>query len=147
MHILGPGRAAFLEFLRNLTPAVLMASIAFLLWARLDFKRIDLSNWAITMAFFVCTLTALLSFFANVSTFLDHAFGPPLGLERAMRRLRRRGHSGGTLLGALVTLTWRGRPVVFLEAMVVMLVVYAGLFVGVVSALSAATTALRNGLR
>lgn len=147
MHILGAGRGAFLEFLRNLTPSVLMASIALLLWSRLDFTRVDLSNWATTLAFFVCTLTTVLSFFANISAFMDNAFGPSLGLERAIRRLRRRGHSTPTLLRALVAMTYRGRPLVFLEAVLVMLVVYAALFVGVISAISAATTALRNGLR
>jgi hypothetical protein len=119
-----------------------MASIALLLWSRLDFTRVDLSNWATTLAFFT-----VLSFFANISAFMDNAFGPSLGLERAIRRLRRRGHSTPTLLRALVAMTYRGRPLVFLEAVLVMLVVYAALFVGVISAISAATTALRNGLR
>ena len=72
-----------------------MASIAILLWVHLDFTRVEWTNWSITMAFFVCALTALLSFLANISTFLEHAFGPSLGLERAMRRLKRRGHSSG----------------------------------------------------
>jgi hypothetical protein len=147
MHILGLGRAAFLEFLRNLTPMVLMASIALLTWAQLDFRRVDLSNWLLTMAFYVCALTAALSLCANTSAFLDNAFVPPLGLERAGRRLKRRGHSKVTLFRAMVTLTWRVKPAVFLEGVMALLVVYASLFVGVLSAISAATTALRNGIR
>jgi glucan phosphoethanolaminetransferase (alkaline phosphatase superfamily) len=147
MHILGAGRAAFLEFLRNLTPTVLIGSIALVLWARLDFTRFLWSNWASTLAFYVCTLTAAMSFFANVAAFLDHAMGPSFGFERAIRRLRLRGHGNRRLLWALVLLTWRGKPIFFLELTVAMLVVYAALFVGVSAAVSGATTALRNGIR
>lgn len=147
MHILGSGRAAFLEFLRNLTPMILMASIALLTWAQLDFRRIDLRNWILTMAFYVCALTAALSLFANISAFLDNALVSPLDLERAVRRLKRKGYSKVKLLRAMVILTWRIKPVVFLEAVLALLVVYAALFVGGMSAISAAMTALRNGLR
>ena len=147
MHILEAGRAAFLEFLRNLTPMVLMLSIAILTWAQLDFRRFDVSNWSLTMTFYICALTAILSFGANTLAFLDNAFLPPLGLERAARRLRRRGHTRMPLIRAMVTLAWRVKPAVFLEVVVALFVVYASLFVGVMSAISAATTALRNGIR
>ena len=147
MHILGAGRSAFLEFLRNLTPAALLASIAFLLWFRLDFTSIDLSNWSTTVAFFGCALTAALAFWANVWSFLDNAFTPIPKLDRAMRYLRRRELSNVARLKALATLTWRAKPTIVIEAVLAVIVVYAALFVGVISALSAAATALRNGLR
>ena len=147
MHILGPGRTAFLEFLRNLTPATLVASIAVLLWSRLDFNRVDWNNWAATLAFFGCALTAALAFYANASAFLDQGFGPPMQLERAIRRLRLRGHRGPVLFRALVALTWRGKPSAFFEGIITVLILYAVLMVGTLSALSAAATALKNGLR
>jgi len=147
MHLLGSGRSAFLEFLRNLTPATLVTGIAIVLWSGLDFRRIDLSNWQVTLAFYGCASTAILAFFANISAFLDAAFSVPLGLDRAIRRLRRRGHSGGVLLHAYLVLIWRAKPVVFLEAVIAILIVYACLMVGALSALSAAATGLRNGLR
>lgn len=126
---------------------VLMTSITLLTWAQLDFGRIDFSNWLLTAAFYVCLLTAALSFFANVSAFLDGALVAPLGHSRALRRLRRRGHSSFRLVKGMILLTFRVKPLIFLEAVVALLVVYAALFVGGMSALSAATTALRNGLR
>ena len=147
MHILGAGRSAFLEFLRNLTPAVLLTSLAVLLWARLDFRNIDYGNWVPTMAFFGCALTAALAFYANVSAFLDHAFSPAPGLDKAMRRLRKRGHPTRSLLSALVALTWRRQRVVFFEVVLVLVVVYAGMFGATISALNAAVAALRNGIR
>jgi hypothetical protein len=147
MHILGSGRGAFLEFLRNLTPAILMASISFLMWFQLDFRRVNLSNWVYTMAFYICAFTAVLAFLANMSAFLDNAFVPPLVLDRAIRRLKLRGHSNSKVVRAMVTLVWRVKPMVFLEVVVAVVVVYSALFVGAMSAISAATTALRNGLR
>jgi hypothetical protein len=146
MHILGAGRAAFLEFLRNLTPMVLMATVAVFIGARLDFTRVDLSNWALTVAFFVCAATAAFSFLANLWAFLDNAFAP-LRVERAIRLLRYRGHHTSTLLVALPVLTWRARPIILFEAVVVLLIVYAAVLVATISAVSGATTALRNGLR
>ena len=147
MHLLGPGRAAFLEFLRNLTPMILLASISLLTWVQLDFKRIDFSNWMLTAAFYVCAVTASLSFYANVSAFMDNGFISPLDLTRALRRLRLRGHSKLRVLGGMVALTWRVKKTIFLEAFFGLLVIYAGLFVGVMSALNAAATAFRNGIR
>ncbi|MDI1238647.1 MAG: hypothetical protein PSV26_14290 [Polaromonas sp.] len=147
MYILGPGRAAFLEFLRNLTPMILLVSISLLAWVQLDFSRIDLSNWLLTAAFYVCALTAALSMWANVSAFMDNGFISPLDLTRARQRLRLRGHSDIKVLGGMVALTWRIKRTVFLEAFFGLLVIYAGLFVAVMSAVNAAATAFRNGLR
>lgn len=47
----------------------------------------------------------------------------------------------------MVALVWRIKPMVFLEVVVAVVVVYAALFVGAMSAISTAATALRNGLR
>lgn len=146
MHILGAGRGAFLEFLRNLTPTILMTSVAVLFWFRLDFGRIDLSNWSATSAFYACAITAALSWFANVSQFADRAFSPVPGLERGIRLLKTRSHSTGTLLKALLLLTWRRRPVIVVEAVVVVLISMAAVQVGAHTAVSAAATALRNGV-
>jgi hypothetical protein len=124
-----------------------MTSVALVLWSRLDFSRIDLNNWVATISFYGCLLTAVLSFFANISSFLDHAFGPVEGLERAIRRLKRRGYSSLFLVWAMLMLTWRRKPMIALEVVVAMVIVYAALQGGVISAISAATAALRNGIR
>lgn len=147
MHILGEGRPAFLEFLRNLTPTVLLASITFVTWSQLDFGRWDLSNWKVTAAFWVCFATAALSLAANILGFLETAFAFPLGLERAIRRLRLRGHSTHVLLYALLKLTGRAKPLVFAEAVIALVVIYAATISATMSAASVATNALKNGLR
>ncbi|CAN7759665.1 hypothetical protein [Variovorax sp. LjRoot178] len=147
MHILGAGRAAFLEFLRNLTPMVLLTSIAFVTWAQLDFSRWDPGNWKTTVIFGICLTTAALSFVANLWGFLDNALAFPLGLERAIRRLRLRGHPPRMLLWALVRLTLRAKPLVFVEAALAIVVIYGAMVAATMSASSVALTVLRNGLR
>lgn len=147
MHILGAGRSAFLEFLRNITPTALMASIAFVAWAQLDFSRLDLNNWKATAVFWVCFITASLSLAANVLGFLEKAFAFPLGLERGIRRLRRRGHSTPVLIWSLLRLAARAKPWILLEAIVALIVIYAATIGATMSGASIALTALKNGLR
>lgn len=146
MHILGAGRSAFLEFLRNLTPTVLLTSLAVVLAVQLDFRRFDPSNWVATVAFFCTVLTAILALYANVSAFLDHAFTPTPDIDRALQKLRYRRHRPRKMLGALVALTWRRRPIVFFEVILALVIVFAGWFGAAISALTAAISALRSGM-
>ena len=147
MHILGPGRPAFLEFLRNLTPLVLLASIAFVTWAQLDFRRWDFGNWKTTLVFWICLVTAALSVAANLIGFLEKTVTFPLGLERGIRRLRLRGHSDPLLVCALFKLAFRAKPAVVFEAVIAVVVLYGAMIASVMSAGSVAMTALKNGLR
>ena len=71
MKILSEGRGPFLEFLRNLTPQVLLLAFALTIWVRLDFTSFDLSNWATTLAFYVCITTFVLAVIANMTQFLE----------------------------------------------------------------------------
>lgn len=71
MKILGEGRGPFLEFLRNLTPQVLLLAFALSVWVRLDFTTFDLSNWTTTLAFYVCAITFVLAVIANMNQFLE----------------------------------------------------------------------------
>ncbi|WP_156473003.1 hypothetical protein [Pseudorhodoferax sp. Leaf265] len=147
IHILGAGRSAFLEFLRNLTPCFLFASVALFLSVRLDFNRVDLSNWAPTFAFIVCALVSAFAFFANLSAFLDSALGPNQRLERAARRLRLRGAHPRRIAAALLVLKLRMQPGVVVQVLVAFLVVNAALYGGVFASAGAVVAALKNGLR
>ncbi|QDW65655.1 hypothetical protein [Luteimonas granuli] len=72
MKILAEGKGAFLEFLRNLTPQVLLFVFALTAWVKLDFTTIDLSNWATTLAFYVCAITLALAVIANMTQFIEN---------------------------------------------------------------------------
>jgi hypothetical protein len=91
MTILGEGRQAFLEFLRNLTPQVLLLVVALSTWVRLDFSTFDASNWRATSAFFACATTLLFAVVANALQFFDSYLSAALkAVEKKMERARRR---------------------------------------------------------
>jgi hypothetical protein len=146
MHILGAGRSAFLEFLRNLTPAILIGSVSVATWAKLDFQQVDMGNWFETLVFVGTAVTATLAFFANMWGFLDQAFAPLPGVDRIMKRLVRRDYSKRILLVTLIRLAGRERPVIVLEVTVTIAVIYVAMFAGVRSAFSAAIAVLRSGI-
>ena len=91
MHVLGVGRQAFLEFLRNLTPQALLLAFALTLWIQLDFGHFDLSNWANTLTFFLCTATWILAVLANVVQFMETYSAAALApIDQRMVKARRR---------------------------------------------------------
>lgn len=146
MYLLGKGRGPFLEFLRNLTPMVLMGGISLVMWARLDFGKLDWSNWFDAVVFYLCLFTAVLALFANIDHFLDQAFSP-LRFDRILERFKRRKPRKRRLLLGFFVLAWRHQPSTFIEAVVAIVVVYAGVFGGLKSAVSAAVAALQNGIK
>lgn len=91
MKILGEGRQVFLEFLRNLTPQVLLLAVVLPMGVQLDFRVFDASNWVVTLAFFACALTLLLAVLANTMQFMDGYADLALKeIDRKMARARRR---------------------------------------------------------
>ena len=71
MKILGEGRPVFLEFLRNLTPQVLLLAVVLSMWLQIDLRTFDASNWFSTLMFFACTATLFLAVVANTMQFID----------------------------------------------------------------------------
>lgn len=51
IQLLNGGRSHYLEFLRNLTPQIVLFSIVLLLGHNLDFTRFDPDNWVATALF------------------------------------------------------------------------------------------------
>jgi len=71
MFILKEGRSAFLEFLRNLTPQILLLSLTIVVGNKLNPNEFDLKNWPQTLIFFSFLVMTLLSAIANVTLFID----------------------------------------------------------------------------
>lgn len=71
MYILDEGRAAFLDFLRNLTPQVLLLSLALVIGTKLDFDKVDVGNWLHTLTFLSIVITAVLAGCANTTLFIS----------------------------------------------------------------------------
>lgn len=88
MILLNHGQRLLLEVLRNLTSQVLLASIAFVLSARLDFYRFALSNWLLTAAFFLSAALTLLASSSIPGQFTDALLESHVPYERIERRLQ-----------------------------------------------------------
>lgn len=67
-------RTPYLNLLRNLTPQVLLASLAWAIASKLDFSRFDLSNIGPTFAFFAFLALFGFAVYANSTLFLSELF-------------------------------------------------------------------------
>ncbi|WP_099740559.1 hypothetical protein [Acidovorax sp. 62] len=143
MLIFNEGQRPLLEFLRNLTPQVLLATTALLLWANLDFSRFDFSNWLPTLAFFLCAGLFCLAFLANTNQFLD-AILENLGLyARFARRQRAGGMSPRRATFAAFGVMFRHRPTLLLDFIGTVVIVNMGLVAIAFAAFNAARSAWR----
>lgn len=143
MLIFKEGQRPLLEFLRNLTPQVLLGTTALLLWAHLDFSRIDLSNWLSTVAFYSSAALFCLAFLANMNQFLD-AMLDNLGVyARYARRLRARGISPRRATHLTFRAMFLHRPTLLADFIGTVVIVNVGLLAITFAALNAAKAALR----
>lgn len=141
MILLNEGQRPLLEFLRNLTPQVLLATMALVLWAHIDFGRVDWSNWLNTGAFFASTGLFVLAFFANMSQLFDALLGALDRYGRLARRLRSSGVSqaGWVTLGVM----FRQRRTLVLDMIATIAIVEIAWITIAFAAANAARAALR----
>lgn len=85
-------RGPYLNFLRNLTPQILLASLAWVLASKLNFAKIDLSNFVPTSGFFAFLSLFTYAAYSNISIFLTEVFP---GLMPWVRAEEGRLHSDG----------------------------------------------------
>jgi len=121
LYLLNCGRAFYLEFLRNLTPQIVLLTITFLYGKNLDFSRIDLSNFLPTFVWWVFLGAFMLAFYVNAAIFYEHCFG---GWKAWRTRLEKSLTARGILgyrrrLIAKMRVTWHFRFVEFIEFLVV----------------------------
>jgi hypothetical protein len=67
-------RGPYLNFLRNLTPQILLASLAWVLYLKLNFTEIDLTNYWPTLCFFAFFTLFVCAAYSNISLFLSEVF-------------------------------------------------------------------------
>lgn len=80
---LAAARGPYLEFLRNLTPQVLLASLAWVLALKLDFSRFDLQNFVPTFGFYAFLALFGFAVYSNISLLMSALFP---GLMSSLRR-------------------------------------------------------------
>ncbi|WP_167544265.1 hypothetical protein [Duganella sacchari] len=86
MYILKEGRAAYLEFLRNLTPQILMLSLAFFVGRKIDFTQLDWAYATPTFIFYSFMLIAIFAAYANATLFMEK-YSPSLQVVRLLAEL------------------------------------------------------------
>ncbi len=139
MYLLNEGRAAFLEFLRNLTPQALILSIAIIAGMRLDFTKVNFENAGPTFIFWVLIMIWGMAAWSNSSLFLEKSLVSVKPVSRASRLFARRGLRGLRLTGTNLIYSWRNQRIIFAELVVLIIVIEFGL---VVVAISGIFTAL-----
>lgn len=142
MHLLNDGRAAFLEFLRNLTPQAVILSIAIVSGMKLDFTRINLANTGPTLIFWLLVAIWGMAAWANNSLFLEKSLISVRPISRASRLFSLQGLTGIRLTAANLAYSWRNKRIIFIELVVLMVIVEFGLVVVAVSAIFSASSIL-----
>lgn len=74
LQLLNNGREHYLNYLRNLTPQILIFSIVILAGRKLDFTRFDFNNFEATLLFFILLGSFMLAVYANSTIFYEHCF-------------------------------------------------------------------------
>ena len=131
------GRRHLLEFLRNLTPQVLLLSTAivlFVLW-----ERSQHGAWYLTL-FVGTTLLFLLAARANIENFLDNGFSSAADIAAERDRLKGEEVHGAERIRHILRYIWRERRKTFFEMALVLAVVYGSMISILITAV---VTALR----
>lgn len=132
-------RGPFLEFLRNLTPQILLLSIAIIMGAKLDLTKFDLSNTWSTMLFITVIGTFFAAAIANMFMFIEGSCRSIEEIDEKSKRLQSDGIKGVAHIKELGVQLFKKSKVLFFEVAVVMLIVQVGFLAVTISSIQAAT--------
>jgi hypothetical protein len=141
----GEGRAAFLEFLRNLTPQILFLTLTILFGERLDTSHFQLTpeGFKNALPLVACSLVFLGAFMANTTKFVDSSLSSSAPMRIQVGRIQGRGLSAHRHTWELLKAAWEFNKKAFFELVLVFLLVEAS-FIGVYAmALHGAISAIR----
>lgn len=138
--LLGKARTHYLEFLRNLTPQVLLFSVVLILGGKLNFTKFDISNWYGTLLFCLFLLYFCLAFYANSSLFYEKCFERNyVWTRRVSLVLNKKEYPPLKRAAVRIREVWRRRKVEFIEMIIVFHLLQAALaavvFIGTHSAI------------
>lgn len=142
MHIIGTGRDAFLDFLRNLTPQAFLGASSLVVLSLIQKPWLSWRDAGYTFLVLALTAIVLLAVYANTSRFLDGAFSGSRWGGRTLRRIKAR--ESGALRRSYMFLwaAWRYRRIMFFEFVVAVTVMYSCLFAVLIMATRTALGAL-----
>jgi len=142
MHLLKDGRATFLDFLRNLTPQVLLFTMALISSHRLEPSCCYWKNTPQTAIFLCFALIGLAAIWANSSQFIENYLVSVKSIDLESKRLIGTGIKGFSHFKALLAYAWRDHRSFFWEAVVVAVIVEAGVVTALFIAIGNSTSLL-----
>lgn len=135
MHVLGAGRVAFLEFLRNLTPQILLLSLALVVSSKLTNSCCYVENVSITLTAIAFWMLWFLAFSTNLAHFFENYMVVIKSQQRVRRLLMRAGKTNLSLTLAMFTFMVRSNKLLLVEFLFVLVTaLYAFVAVGLVAA-------------
>lgn len=132
-------RGPFLEFLRNLTPQILLLSIAIIMGTKFDLTKFDLGNTWNTMPFILVMGTFFAAAIANMFMFIEGSCRSIEEIDEQSKRLHSEGIKGLAHLKELGVLLFKKSKVLFFEVAVALLIVQVGFLAVFISSIQAAT--------
>jgi hypothetical protein len=133
VQLLGKARAHYLEFLRNLTPQILLFSFVLISGSKLDFAVIDVTNWHGTLLFYLLITYFGLAVYANSSLFYEKCFNRNSILARRVSLvIKRKKYPPHRWAAVQLCEVWKRRKVEFIEMLVVFYLLQVALAVVVV---------------
>jgi hypothetical protein len=125
MHIVGSGRDAFLEFLRNLTPQALLLSAGIIILSLIKRPYMSWANFGYWLLFASLLSIVFLAATANTWKFLDNAFSGSSWARKTTRRIKSRAAKPHRRSLLFLLATWRYKRVMFWEFTVAVAIIYA----------------------
>ena len=139
------GRATYLEFLRNLTPQILLFAFIVIIGSRLDKNPVQSTYWFVNISMLVCFgLMWFLAFFANSSLLYEKALASRPDVEEHKDYLKSQGVSGGKLAIQSFLFTCGTHPLLVFEVFIIIFLIYASTILGMMSGVITAAGFLKN---
>ena len=134
------GSRHLLEFLRNLTPQVLLLStslVLYILW------RKSPTSYGYLILFFAISGMCLAAIVANANNFLDNAFSHSAAIAEERDRLKAASTSGRASIRQIIHYIWVEKRGTFFELTIVVIFLYSALFAILIAAVTTASKALK----
>lgn len=133
------GSKHLLEFLRNLTPQVLLLSSAFVLfslWYR------DTNKYIYLVLFVGIVAMSILSLIANMNNFLGNAFSHSADIAAERDRLRGESVHGTRRIWFIIKYIWTCKRTTFIELLFALGLIYGAIFAILVASVASALKAM-----
>ena len=144
MYILGKGKKPFLEFLRNLTPQILLLTIALLVGVKIDFTSFDFDNTIPTATFYIVLGVFLMSFYANSALLIESCLESIKWLPRFELELKVKGVKGFQWVFAVCAQLWKRQKLFVIELTISILVVQVGMVAVLFSAITGSSSIFKQ---